>query len=69
MHDGRERGVRVIGQLGKRMRHRIGAHLGQKQGVAIRLLASNQTSCDRAARSRAVLNHQRLAICESRKAV
>jgi hypothetical protein len=67
--DGRERGVRVIGQFGERVRHRVGADVGQEQRVAVRLLARHCGCRKCAAGAWTVLDDQRLAVGELREAV
>ena len=69
MDDRREGGVRVVGQLGERVRHRVGPDLGEEQRVAVRLLARHRGRGDGAAGAGPVLHDQRLAVGELRKAV
>ena len=68
MDDRRERGMRVVGQLGReRVRDGVGPDLGEEQRVAVRLFARNRGGRQRAARAGAVLHDQRLPVGELRK--
>jgi hypothetical protein len=51
------------------VRHRVRAHLGEKQRVAVRLLAGHRGGGDGAAGARPVLHHQGLAVGDLGKAV
>ena len=64
MHDRREGGVRIVGQLAERMRHGIGPDLGEEQRVAVRLLARHGGGGDGAAGTDPVLDDQRLPVGE-----